>query len=204
MANVNLGTSSSAKEYAKKAAIGAGVSLAAGAAGLLLESYREAKKINAARQSAAQGAANTREIIDNHVLSSKPSIEYYSSNLIEKRRVVLELIKLCSNTYGVSYDEKNLKIIINWINNGKEEKVDSIFENLLRDARKIILEDRAEAKKRLKEQEAEIRRKAKKTKKIIIICVIAIILSPFVTIGLGQLILYISSSDPLENYPLSP
>lgn len=115
---------------------------------LLLKKQEEQKRL--AEQKAIENERKAKELI----MSSEVFVEFDTANVELKQQMADKLLRM----YLSYYTEEDARKMANLIKSQEEEKLNQVYESLINNARKLILEEQAEEKRKLKAAEKERKR----------------------------------------------
>lgn len=115
---------------------------------LLLKKQEEQRRL--AEQKAIENERKAKELI----MSSEVFVEFDTAGIELKQQMADKLLRM----YLSYYTEEDARKMANLIKSQEEDKLTLVYESLINNARKLILEEQAEEKKRLKQAEKEKKR----------------------------------------------
>ena len=118
---------------------------------LLLKKQEEQRRL--AEQKALENERKAKELI----MSSEVFVEFDTADIGIKQQMADKLLRM----YLSYYTEEDARKMANLIKSQEEDKLTLVYESLINNARKLILEEQAEEKKRLKQAEKEKKRQEK-------------------------------------------
>lgn len=149
------------KSYAGKAVASLVIGAVAAGIGEAINQHQQKtqllKKQEEERQLAEKQAIKIERKAKEMIMSSEVFVQFDAASIEIKQEMADKLLRM----YLSYYTEEDARKMVALIKTKEENKLTLVYESLINNARKLILEEQAEEKKRLKEAEKERKRQEK-------------------------------------------